>query len=378
MLVNNTNWTHKMKILITGADGFIGRNLSLFLLEAGYNDLIEITRNSTEDELISGLCSADFIYHLAGINRPKDDNEFVTGNDDFTKRIVNILFENNKITPIMFSSSIQAGFDNAYGKSKAAAEKHIEKYASISGAKHYIYRYHNIFGKWCKPNYNSFVSTFCYNIARDMDISINNPQASVNLIYIDDVCSDAVNLLSENTDSGYKQIKPVYTKTVGEVADLIIRFKKSRTTLLIDEVGSGFVRALYSTWLSYLPADQFAYKVPSYADHRGVFCEMLKTHTSGQFSFFTAHPGVTRGGHYHHTKNEKFLVINGKALFRFENIVTKERYELIISSDEFQVAETAPGWSHDITNVGDDVLIVMLWANEIFDREKPDTIARPL
>lgn len=367
-----------MKILITGADGFIGRNLCLRLQEAGYADLVKIDRASSEDELESGLQEADFIYHLAGINRPKNVEEFAEGNSNLTQRIVDTLLAKQKKTPIMISSSIQAELDNAYGQSKAAAEKEIERYAAQSGAAYYIYRYPNVFGKWCKPNYNSFVATFCHNIANNIDIVINDPSAPVNLVYIDDVCTHAIKLLTAASESGYKDVTPVYSTTVGEVAELINRFKNSRSTLITEEVGTGFTRALYSTWLSYIPAEEFAYTVPSYGDARGIFCEMLKTPSAGQFSFFTAHPGITRGGHYHHSKNEKFLVIRGQACFRFEHVITGERYELNVSSDEFKIVETVPGWTHDVTNIGDDDLIVMLWANEIFKRDEPDTIARSL
>lgn len=367
-----------MKILITGAHGFIGRNLCLRLQEAGYADLVKIDRDSSLADLETGLQEADFVYHLAGINRPKNIEEFNEGNSNLTQQIVDFLLAKQKNIPIMISSSIQAELDNAYGLSKAAAENHVERYAATSGASFYIYRYPNVFGKWCKPNYNSFVATFCHNIANNIDITINDPSAAVNLIYIDDVCTDAIKLLTGTVESGYKLVTPVYSTTVGEVSELIHRFRDSRSTLVTEEVGTGFTRALYSTWLSYIPPESFAYTVPSYGDSRGVFCEMLKTPSAGQFSFFTAHPGITRGGHYHHSKNEKFLVIRGQACFKFEHVITSERYELNVSSDEFKIVETVPGWTHDVTNIGNDDLIVMLWANEIFNRDEPDTIARPL
>lgn len=268
--------------------------------------------------------------------------------------------------------------ENAYGVSKASAEKYIEDYGTETGADYFIYRLPNVFGKWCRPNYNSFVATFCHNIANGIDININDPSAGVTLIYIDDLCNEMLSILQKERVRGYLQVQPEYSVTVGEVADLLYKFRDSRETLVTEEVGTGFTRALYSTWLSYLKPAQFSYTVPFYEDARGTFCEMLKTKSSGQFSFFTAHPGITRGGHYHHTKNEKFLVIKGHACFKFEHIITHEKYELIVSSDSYQIVETVPGWSHDVTNIGNDELIVMLWANEIFDRELPDTISRPL
>lgn len=372
------SWIHNMKILVTGAEGFIGRNLCFRLREAGYNELIKIDRNTSSEDLEHGLKQADFIFHLAGINRPENESEFEEGNSNLTKYIVDILQENNKAIPVMLSSSIQAESNNAYGKSKASAERIIQQYGITTQAPYYIYRLPNVFGKWCRPNYNSFVATFCHRIANDEDITINDPSAVVNLVYIDDFCTDALKLLSGNFDAGYRTFGPIYSVTVGEVAQLIHRFKESRQTLITEDVGQGFTRALYSTWLSYLSPEQFAYTVPSYSDDRGVFCEVLKTKAAGQFSFFTAHPGITRGGHYHHSKNEKFIVICGSACFKFEHIITGERYELNVSSDEFKIVETVPGWTHDITNNGSDELVVMLWANEIFNRSEPDTIARVL
>lgn len=367
-----------MNILVTGADGFLGKNLCLRLVEAGFHKIIKITRATSEEQLIEGLVQADFVFHLAGINRPENDSEFETGNSEFTKKIVNVLATTDKKTPVMLSSSTQAVCENTYGQSKALAEKWITDYGKISKARYYIYRLPNVFGKWCKPGYNSFVATFCHNLANDKEISIHNPDAEVTMIYIDDFCSEMITLVRDEKESGFRQISPIYPVTVGYVANMLNSFKKSRDTLITEEVGHGFVRALYSTWLSYLNPESFSYKVPAYSDARGVFCEMLKTPSAGQFSFFSAHPGITRGGHYHHTKNEKFLVIKGHARFKFEHVINGEKYELVTSSDSFEIVETAPGWSHDITNIGDDELLVLLWANEIFDREVPDTIARAL
>lgn len=367
-----------MKILVTGADGFIGRNLCLRLEEVGYKEITRVDRNTSQSLLYAGLRSADFVFHLAGVNRPINESEFIEGNADLTRTIVDYLKSNNPKASIMLSSSIQALKDNSYGKSKALAENIVEEYGKQSRACYFIYRFPNVFGKWCKPDYNSFVATFCHNISNNIEISINDPMAPVTLIYIDDVCSELINLLKCNRNSGYQKVLPEYNTTVGKVAQILNTFKENRSSLIIDDVGVGFKRALYSTWLSYQKPEQFSYKIPAYADERGVFCEMLKTKTAGQFSFFTAHKGITRGGHYHHTKNEKFLVIKGKALFKFEHITTHEKYELTVNSDSYKVVETVPGWTHNITNIGDEELIVMLWANEIFDREAPDTIARVL
>lgn len=367
-----------MKILVTGAEGFIARNLCLRLEESGYNQIIKIDRSSSDATLIKSLETADFIFHLAGSNRPKDESEFQTGNAGLTQRIIDILQANGRSTPVMLSSSTQAERDNPYGKSKAAAEHSLQEYAQRNGAKIYIYRLPNVFGKWCRPDYNSFVATFCHNIASGKDITIHDPNVMVTLVYIDDLCSELISLVQGKHKAGYQNVAPEYRVTVGEVAELLYKFKESRRTLITESVGTGFCRALYSTWLSYLSPSQFCYPVPSYGDHRGVFCEMLKTHDSGQFSFFTAHPGITRGGHYHHSKNEKFLVIQGTACFKFEHVITGEKYELNITSDKYTIVETVPGWTHDITNTGSNELIVMLWANEIFDKNAPDTITRAL
>ncbi|ELZ5940619.1 NAD-dependent epimerase/dehydratase family protein [Providencia stuartii] len=367
-----------MNIVVTGAKGFIGKNLCVMLKEKGYNNIIEVDRSTSFPELKNALNEADFVYHLAGVNRPKNENEFLEGNSNLTQLITEHLKTLNRKVPLVISSSIQAQQDNPYGKSKLLAEQAVEKYAIDTGSPYFIYRFSNVFGKWCKPNYNSFVATFCHNILNDLDITIHNPDAPVTLVYIDDVCHHLISLLKGSIISGFKHIVPEYSTTVGEVAGLLNAFKKSRNSLISENVGTGLTRALYSTYLSYMSPAQFSYSIPSYNDERGTFCEMLKTKQSGQFSFFTALPGVTRGGHYHHSKNEKFLVLKGKALFKFENISTGERYELLVDCASPRIVETVPGWSHDITNIGGDEMIVMLWANEIFDRNAPDTYSRPL
>ncbi|NRA54141.1 MAG: SDR family oxidoreductase [Gammaproteobacteria bacterium] len=364
-----------MNILVTGATGFIGRNLMVFLAEAGYENISTIILDNSEQEIVSKVSRADFIFHLAGVNRPKDNSNFKKGNTDFTQLILDLLIKAKKKTPIVFTSSIQADLDNAYGVSKAGAEEALLKYQQLTGAAVYIYRLPNVFGKWCRPNYNSVVATFCFNTLNGLPITINSSAAELNLVYIDDVCKSFISqLTSPSVVDGYSTVSPVYQTTVGEVAALLTEFKESRNSLITAKVGVGFVRALYSTYISYLAPEQFCYPVTRHSDQRGTFVEMLKTKDSGQLSFFTAHPGITRGGHYHHSKTEKFLVINGKASFKFKHITTGESYELIVDGVDSQVVETAPGWSHDVTNIGDNELVVMLWANEIFDRENPDTV----
>ena len=367
-----------MKILVTGANGFIGKNLCVALREQERYEVLEANRETSEAVLLEYLSGADFIFHLAGINRPKDISEFQEGNVNLTKFILEALEKLDRKVPIVFSSSIQVNQANPYGESKLAAEKAIEVYAEKTGALYYIFRFPNVFGKWCKPNYNSFVATFCNNILNGVEISIHDTSAKVRLVYIDDVCESFLGLLDGKSQSGLCKVPIEFISTVGEVANIISLFKSSRGTLISERVGVGLERALYSTYLSYTPPNSFSYSIPSHKDARGIFCEMLKTKDSGQSSFFTAHPGVTRGEHYHHTKNEKFLVIKGQAEFKFENISTAERHQLTVNGDSPEIVETVPGWSHDITNVGDEELIVMLWANEIFDRDRPDTFAKEL
>lgn len=372
-----------MKILVTGANGFVAKNLLVRLSEQGYTDILRFDRSCTQADLPGLVAQADFVFHLAGVNRPKDEQEFAEGNSDLTRALVDMLISAGRNAPLVLSSSIQAERDNPYGRSKAAAEQIAFDYMQQTGAPAYVYRLPNVFGKWCKPNYNSAVATFCYNTLHDLPITINDASAALSLVYIDDVCDVFIELVSatlsgEKQAGGFKEMPVVYHTTVGEVAGLLQKFKKSRDTLVTEEVGVGLTRALYSTYLSYFSPEQFAYTVPGYTDPRGTFVEMLKTPSAGQFSFFTAHPGITRGGHYHHSKNEKFLVIKGKACYRFEQIISGEQYELTTDASEYKIIETVPGWTHDITNVGEEELIVMLWANEIFDRSKPDTIASPL
>ncbi len=367
-----------MRIVVTGAKGFIGKNLCTMLQENGYNDVVEISRETSREDLSNALQEADFVFHLAGVNRPDNENDFQKENADFTSFIVGQLKLAGRRSPLVLSSSTQATKENAYGQSKLLAEEAVKRYGKDTGAPSYIYRFPNVFGKWCRPNYNSFIATFCYNKLNNIDLNIHDVNAPVTLVYIDDICRDLIGLLKHNLPSGYLKVEPEYSTTVGEVAGILENFKQSRDSLVTENVGTGLTRALYSTYLSYMTPEQFSYDIPSYGDERGVFCEMLKTKHAGQFSFFTAHPGITRGGHYHHSKNEKFLVLKGSALFKFEHISTGERYEIKTHGASPQIVETVPGWSHDITNIGNEEMIVMLWANEVFDRDAPDTFARPL
>jgi UDP-2-acetamido-2,6-beta-L-arabino-hexul-4-ose reductase len=367
-----------MRILITGAFGFVGRNLSCHLA-AGGHELIRLGRGTPDHELRDAVARCDRIVHLAGANRPEDPTEFMRTNADLTAHLCDVVKTVGAPRPIIFSSSIQAEQDNAYGRSKRAAEEALQGLQRKTGNPISIFRLPNVFGKWCRPNYNSAVATFCHNLARSLPISIHDPTRPLRLVYIDDVVQAFTQLLTcDGPLSPQCEVDPVYDITVGELAEQIRRFDRCRDDLVVERVGAGLVRALYATYVSYLPPERFTYPVASHSDARGTFVEMLRTHDSGQFSFFTAGPGVTRGGHYHHTKTEKFLVLRGRARFRFTHIDTGERHELTTSQEVPSVVETIPGWAHDITNLGDDELIVMLWANERFDRSRPDTYAKEL
>jgi UDP-2-acetamido-2,6-beta-L-arabino-hexul-4-ose reductase len=367
-----------MRIVVTGSEGFIGKNLCLRLKEKEHYQVFGISRDTTKEQASFFLSQADFVFHLGGVNRPKGLDNFQNGNVDLTSYVIKTLEDHGRHVPLVLSSSTQVKQDNQYGKSKLAAEKEVKDYSKRTGAPHYIYRLPNVFGKWCKPNYNSFVATFCYNVMHGIELSIDNPSAEVTLVSIDDVCESFLELLLEMPSSNHPVVYPEYSTTVGEVATLISSFKSSRDSHVVDSVGIGLTRLLYSTYLSYTPAESFSYRISSHVDERGMFCEMLKTRESGQISFFTAHPGITRGGHYHHTKTEKFLVIKGTARFRFRHILTDEEFSLDTSDQTPMIVETVPGWVHDITNSGNDELMVMLWANEIFDNNRPDTVASKL
>ena len=368
-----------MKVLITGAGGFIGKNLVSHLGERNDVEVRQFNRGDDVSQLNSLVEGVDFIFHLAGVNRPKNPEEFKSGNAELTSALCHAIEANGKPIPVLYTSSSQAELSNEYGESKRAAENALLELSRRNGSKIYLFRLPNVFGKWARPNYNSAVATFCHNITLGLPIQINNPDAVINLVYVDDVVECFVSAMDGRLSAKvFVDVAPLYSISVGDLAKQLQAFKDSRENLITEPVGVGLVRALYSTYVSYLRPDNFAYQVPRHADPRGVFVEMLKTGDSGQFSYFTAFPGITRGGHYHHSKTEKFLVIKGNALFRFRDIVSGEFYELSTNGDTPQIVETVPGWTHDITNVGEDEMIVMLWANEIFDREKPDTYARPV
>jgi len=367
-----------VKILITGSNGFLAKNLIFNLKEINNIELILFSKKNSLNQLKSKLKKADFIFHLAGVNRPDDKEEFISGNKGLTDFITKTLIELNKKTPLLFSSSIQVELNNDYGNSKKEAEKIIKDYSNFTGAPIFIYRLTNIFGKWSKPNYNSVIATWCHNIANDKPIKVDNPNSELSLVYVDDVIKSFIEKISfnkkiETQSSHLYEIDRVYKKSLKDIKNLLMSFKESRKSLLVEKVGSGFERALYSTFLSYLPIDNFTYELKGYSDTRGTFYEIIRTIDSGQFSVSTSAPGVTRGNHYHHSKNEKFLVVKGEALIELRHIVNNEKISYNVNDKKMIVIEMIPGYTHKITNIGNDEMILLLWANECFDDNEPDT-----
>jgi UDP-2-acetamido-2,6-beta-L-arabino-hexul-4-ose reductase len=364
-----------MRVLVTGAQGFIGKNLIVHLSEMIGVEVFSFVRGDSIEVLNELVTQADSIVHLAGENRPADIADFTIVNINLTRSLCEAIVATGRNIPLILASSTQAESDTLYGQSKRAAEQIVEGYATETGNHAVIYRLPGVFGKWCKPNYNSVVATFCHNIALNQPIQVNDAKTTLQLVYIDDVVDEFLRVL-EDVQLGlvWSKIEQTFTITLGELSAQITAFKNCRTTLISERVGTGLTRALYATYISHLPPQRFAYDLPQYRDERGIFVEILKTPDCGQFSFFTVLPGVTRGSHYHHTKTEKFLVLRGTARMCFRQLVTGETYEVTVSGDKLEVVDTIPGWVHDITNVGGNEVLVMLWANEIFNRQRSDCI----
>ncbi len=364
-----------MKILITGAKGFVGNNLVAELRNHGFQDLLEYDVD-TDPALLDGYAaSCEFVFHLAGVNRPKEQTEFMTGNFGFTSQLLDALKKNGNKAPVLITSSTQAAFDNPYGQSKKAGEELIFQYGKENGVKVFVYRLPNVFGKWCRPNYNSAVATFCHNIAHGLPIQVNDPNVVMNLVYVDDVVVSFIDKLKNGKPDAevYSEVTPVHTIKLGEIADLINSFKSSRETLQVPDMGDAFTKKLYSTYLSYLPEDQFSYLLKMNVDNRGSFTEFLKSPERGQVSVNISKPGITKGNHWHHTKNEKFLVVSGKGVIRFRKINTNEIIEYFVSGDKLEVVDIPVGYTHNIENLGDTDMVTVMWVNEVFDKERPDT-----
>lgn len=364
-------------VLVTGYGGFIGKNLCTQLENDKDTTILRFNRDNTTQDLENYLKKADFIFHLAGINRPKDEKEFDTGNRGLTEDILNFLKNNNKTTPILMASSIQAELDNPYGKSKKAAEDAIFEFAKTNKSTVYIYRLPNVFGKWCKPNYNSVVATFCHNIAHDLPITISNPSTELSLVYIDNVISNFIQAshseIKINSD-GYCDISRSFKTTLRELKDTIESFRDSRATLTMPNLDNDFVRFLYATYTSYLPEKEFSYPLNTNTDDRGWLAEFIKSSQFGQIFISKTKPGVTRGNHWHHTKIEKFLVVDGNAEINFRKINSNEdTIHYKVSGDRLTVLDIPAGYTHAIKNIGNTDLITIFWADEIFNKEKPDT-----
>ena len=375
-----------MKILITGAGGFVGKNLVAQLENVkqekaknyGLNSDLEfmLYDTDTEESLLDVYAKeCDFVYHLAGVNRPETQEEFMEGNFGFTSVLLNKLKGHQNQAPVLITSSIQADLDNPYGVSKKAGEDLLFRYSKETGAKVLVYRLPNVFGKWCRPNYNSAVATFCNNIATGLDITVNDPSVNMQLVYIDDVIDEFIAALQEkeHVENGFCFITTVHKVRLGEISDLLYKFKDSRKTLDVPNLGNGFEKALYSTYLSYLPVDQFSYPLKMNVDDRGSFTEIIRTPERGQCSVNISKPHITKGNHWHNTKNEKFVVVAGQGLIQFRKIGTTEVIDYHVSGDNIEVVDIPTGYTHNIINEGDTDLITFMWCNECFDPNKPDT-----
>lgn len=376
-----------MKILVTGAKGFVGKNLVAELenIKYGKDKTYPLTQDieiceydiDTDKSMLSEFCKdCDFVFNLAGVNRPETESEFMSGNFGFASDLLDELKKNNNTCPVMLSSSTQAALDNPYGKSKKAGEDLFFDYSKETGARVLVYRFPNVFGKWCRPNYNSAVATFCNNIANDLPIQVNDRSHKMTLVYIDDVVNELINALcgSETKDGDYCKVPVEHNTTLGEIVDLIYSFKQSREDKSVPDMTEGsFSKKLYSTYLSYLPTDKFSYPLKMNIDDRGSFTEILRTADRGQVSVNISKPGITKGQHWHHTKNEKFLVVSGKGVIRFRKIDEEKVYEYFVSGDKLEVVDIPTGYTHNIENLGDTDMVTVMWCNECFNPDKPDT-----
>jgi UDP-2-acetamido-2,6-beta-L-arabino-hexul-4-ose reductase len=364
-----------MKILVTGAKGFVGKNLIASLKQMKDIEICQFDVDSHPELLNTYTKDCEFVFHLAGVNRPQKEEEFRVGNAGFTNILLNSLKENKNKCPILITSSIQAALDNPYGISKKEAEELLFAYGKETGRKVLVYRLPNVFGKWCRPNYNSAVSTFCHNIAHDLPIKVNDPEVIMNLVYIDDVVEELIRALHGNeTRAGdFCKVPVVHIIRLGDIVELIYSFKNSRNNLSIPDMEDDFTKKLYATYLSYLPEDQFCYPLKMNINHQGSFTEFIRTPERGQVSVNISKPGIIKGNHWHHTKNEKFLVVSGRGVIRFRKVGTDKIMEYHVSGDKLVVVDIPTGYTHNIENLGDTDMVTIMWANECFDPEKPDT-----
>ena len=371
-------------ILITGAGGFVGKNLVATLRTAGYTDLMLFEKDDTPETLADYCRRAAFVVHLAGINRPTDPSEFYTGNAGLTDTLLADLEAAGNTAPVLVTSSTQAELDNDYGKSKRQAEEAIFAHRRRTGAAVYVFRMPGVFGKWCRPNYNSVVATFCHNVAHGLPIQVRDPAFSLPLVYIDDVVACILaafdgQVMMDRSATPICHMHPIHEITLGRLAELIQGFAAGRTSLAVPDLAPGsFEKKLYSTYLSYLPSDQFSYPLEMHTDNRGSFTEFLRSPERGQVSINISHPGIVKGNHWHHTKNEKFLVVKGEGVIRFRNIFSREVIEYHVSGDKLEVVDIPCGYTHNIENVGTEDMVTVMWANEAFDPDHPDTFFEPV
>ncbi|GAA0478684.1 capsular polysaccharide biosynthesis protein CapF [Alkalibacterium indicireducens] len=364
-----------MEILITGSEGFVGKNLVAELRNRGYGDLYLYDKENSFEDLKKWTKDCEFVFHLAGINRPETEEEFMEGNADLTSQLTSLLEENNNQAPIMISSSIQAEKDNPYGKSKKAGEDYIFEYGKRNDVPVFVYRFSNLYGKWSKPNYNTVIATFCHNIAHGLPIQVNDPTVEITFQYIDDVVNELIDCLEGNgtqLDKFY-HVAEKDTRTLGEVAQLIQDFKESRKTLQVPDMSDSFTKNLYSTYLSFLPEDDFSYKLKMNQDERGSFTEFLRSPDRGQVSINVSKPGITKGQHWHHSKNEKFLVVKGNGVIRFRKVGEEKVIEYSVSGKELEVVDIPTGYTHSIVNTGKEEMVTVMWVNEPFDPDNADT-----
>ena len=371
-------------ILITGAGGFVGKNLVATLRTAGYTDLMLFEKDDTPETLADYCRRAAFVVHLAGINRPTDPSEFYAGNAGLTDTLLANLEAAGNTAPVLVTSSTQAELDNDYGKSKRQAEEAIFAHRRRTGATVYVFRMPGVFGKWCRPNYNSVVATFCHNVAHGLPIQVRDSAFSLPLVYIDDVVACILaafdgDVMMDRSATPICHMHPIHEVTLGRLAELIQGFAAGRTSLAVPDLAPGsFEKKLYSTYLSYLPSDQFSYPLEMHTDNRGSFTEFLRSPERGQVSINISHPGIVKGNHWHHTKNEKFLVVKGEGVIRFRNIFSKEVIEYHVSGDKLEVVDIPCGYTHNIENVGTEDMVTVMWANEAFDPDHPDTFFEPV
>lgn len=364
-----------MKVLVTGAKGFIGKNLIVTLERIKGMEIYQYDIDSDQALLDTYTRDCEFIFHLAGVNRPLNIAEFMEVNYGFTLELLNTLKNNYNTCPVLITSSIQAVLDNPYGQSKKAGEDLLLSYGRETGAKIFIYCLPNVFGKWCHPNYNSAVATFCHNIAHDLPITVNDPNVVMNLVYIDDVVEELIRALNRNEtrECDFYVVPIVHSIKLGKIVELIYSFRDSRSELSIPDMSDDFTKKLYATYLSYLPKDQFSYPLKMNVDNRGSFTEMIRTPERGQISVNISKPGIPKGNHWHHSKNEKFLVVNGQGVIRFRKVGSDEVIEYYVSGDKLEIVDIPTGYTHNIENLGFTDMVTIMWANECFDPEKPDT-----